>query len=261
MQAEPTKPWLGEKDPPPVERFNVSGASPFLIVVDHAGNRVPARLGALGLSAAELDRHIALDLGARALGLALARRMDAALIMQRYSRLVIDCNRDRRRPDSIVERGDGTAISGNRGLSPADRRARHDAIHAPYHAAIAEALEVRSGRETIMIALHSFTPTLGDAARPWEIGVLHDAGETAFARRLLAAPREAGGPPIGDNEPYRMDEVDYTIPHHAYPRGLAYAEIEVRQDLLRTEGAVNGMAERLAHALEEARSHASGGSR
>lgn len=252
---------LGEKDPHPVEQFNALGASPFLIVVDHAGNRIPVRLGSLGLPPAELERHIALDRGARALGLAIAQRIDAALIMQRYSRLVIDCNRDPRRVDSIVEHGDGTAIPGNASLSSAERHARRDAIHAPYHHAIAERLDARSGRETILIALHSFTPTLGDAARPWEIGVLHDGGETGFARRLLAALRETRAPPIGDNEPYRMDEVDHTIPLHAYPRGLAYAEIEIRQDLLRSEGAIDGMADMLAHCLGQARSRDMGAGR
>ena len=40
------------------------------------------------------------------------------------------------------------------------------------------------------------------------------------------------GPVVGDNQPYKMDEVDFTIPHHAGGRGLDYLELEVRQDLL-----------------------------
>ena len=40
------------------------------------------------------------------------------------------------------------------------------------------------------------------------------------------------GKAIGDNQPYRMDATDHTVPRHAFPAGLRYAEIEVRQDLI-----------------------------
>ena len=38
--------------------------SRFLITCDHAGNRFPERLGDLGVSASERQRHIAWDIGA-----------------------------------------------------------------------------------------------------------------------------------------------------------------------------------------------------
>jgi predicted N-formylglutamate amidohydrolase len=58
--------------------------------------------------------------------------------------------------------------------------------------------------------------------------------------------------PVGDNEPYRMDTVDFTVPHHAMKRGLDYLELEVRQDLIADEEGQAAVADRLARWLPEA---------
>jgi len=232
MHSSDRLPWLAADDPAPVEQFNPSGASPFLLIADHAGVAIPRHLEGLGVHAQDMGRHIASDLGIRALALALSARIDAPLVMQRYSRLVIDCNRDPARADAIPEVSDGTTIPGNAALSEADRAARIAAIHSPYHAAIAALLEARAQTPTILVALHSFTPAMQGVARPWQIGILHDGGDLSFVRALLAVLRRRSDLAVGDNEPYRMDSIDYSIPHHAYPLDLPYAEIELRQDLL-----------------------------
>jgi len=211
---------------------NPGAASPFLLVGDHAGRDIPRRLGGLGLGAEALDRHIAWDIGVAGLGAALADRLGATFIAQRFSRLVIDANRDPARADSICEVSDRTAIPGNRALSAEDRRARREEIFAPYHARVAQELDARQGRPTVLVALHSFTPRMDGSDRPWRFGVLH-MDDSPFCAAMLAALRaDLGAGVVGDNEPYRMDDVDYTAPHHAIGRGLDYLELEVRQDLL-----------------------------
>src|SRR5579863_4441526 len=85
---------LAADEPPAVLDSGRQGQSNFVIVVDHASRRIPARLGDLGLPAAELQRHIAWDIGALAVARRVAAELDAALVAQNYSRLVIDCNRD-----------------------------------------------------------------------------------------------------------------------------------------------------------------------
>ena len=50
---------LATDEPPPFTVDNEYGASPLLIVADHAGKHFPRRLGQLGLSNAECERHIA----------------------------------------------------------------------------------------------------------------------------------------------------------------------------------------------------------
>ncbi|MDO9487400.1 MAG: N-formylglutamate amidohydrolase, partial [Sphingomonadaceae bacterium] len=221
----------GPEDPAPVALFNPHGRAPFLLLGDHAGIAIPARLGNLGLGAADLARHIAWDIGVRGLGEALAARLDAVFLHQLYSRLVVDCNRAPHASDAMPERSDGTDIPGNVGLSAAERTARVSAIHAPYQAAIATEIAGRTD-PPILVSLHSFTPVMAGKPRPWEIGILHDGGDARFARAMLDVLRARGDLSVGDNEPYRMDLIDYTVPLHAYPAGLRYAEIEIRQDLI-----------------------------
>jgi predicted N-formylglutamate amidohydrolase len=226
--------------------------SPVVLIGDHAGRAIPAVLGDLGLPAPELERHIAWDIGVAELGPALARAMDAPFISQAYSRLVIDCNRDPARADSICEVSDETEIPGNARLSEAQRASRIEAIFKPYHAAIAALLDGRAGRTKALIAVHSFTPVFQGFVRPWRFGVLHRS-DSPLSRAMLAVLREAEGSEfVGDNEPYAMDTVDYTIPHHADARGLDYVELEVRQDLIATSADAQAMAQHLAPLLERA---------
>ncbi|HEY8571499.1 N-formylglutamate amidohydrolase [Phenylobacterium sp.] len=228
---------------------NPGAGSPFLLLGDHAGRAIPPELGDLGVPAAEMDRHIAWDIGVAGLGARLAEALDATFISQTVSRLVIDCNRDPARADAICEVSDGTAVPGNAGLSPAERLRRIETVFAPYHAAIAAELDARAGRPTVVVALHSFTPAMGGQARPWRFGVLH-MGNSAFSDAMLARLRaEPDAGPVGDNEPYRMDTVDFTVPHHAMRRGLDYLELEVRQDLIAEAAGQGEVAERLARLL------------
>lgn len=147
---------------------------------------------------------------------------------------MIDCNRDPLSPEAIPSLSDDTPISGNAGISSDDRPGRIAAIHEPYQGAIALEIERRESMKhpTILVALHSFTPSLAGVLRPWDIGVLHDGRQDSFARALIEALRIDETLEVADNEPYRMDSTDYTVPLHAFERGLLYAELEIRQDLI-----------------------------
>lgn len=245
---------LGVNDPSPVGRVNPQGRSPFLLVADHAGNRLPEALGTLGLDAADRARHIAWDIGTAALGEQLAHRLDAVLLRQIYSRLVVDCNRDPDAADAVPEISDGTVIAGNRALSAEARALRIAGIHAPYQRAIAAEIARRSsvGQPTVLISLHSFTPVMGGVARPWQIGILHDGAQDALARRLLDGLRGREGVIVGDNEPYVMDATDHTVPRHAFAAGLSYAEIEISQAELSSEDSIRRWCEILAQGLDAA---------
>jgi predicted N-formylglutamate amidohydrolase len=245
---------LGRDDPSPVDIFNPGGSSSFLLIGDHAGNLVPAALQALGLPRTELERHIGWDIGVADLGRRLGTALDATFIAQRYSRLVIDCNRSPGRVDAMPEVSDGTAIAANSGLGEQARAARVEAIQEPYQRAIADELARRDarGERTILVALHSFTPAMQGVARPWHAGVLHDQGDTRFAMAVLDRLRGEAGLIVGDNEPYSMDVIDYTVPLHAWQAGRPYLELEVRQDLLASADGIAQWAERLARLLPAA---------
>src|ERR1700742_4989698 len=101
---------LGPDEPDPVIIRNADRASPFFLTCDHAGRRLPRALGDLGLPAAEFDRHIAWDIGVAAVSRRLSDMLDASLVEQIYSRLVIDCNRSPSVPSAIPEISELTAI-------------------------------------------------------------------------------------------------------------------------------------------------------
>ena len=245
---------LRENDAAPATMLRAESGSPFLLVLDHAGRAIPAALAGLGLGERELARHIAWDIGVAGTGGRLAESLDAALVAQTYSRLVIDCNRTPGHPTSIAQHSDGTTVPGNRDLADADRDARVAEIFTPYHDRIAALLDARTAARgpTVLVALHSFTPRLearrGRAdrpsaadQRPWHAGVLHNH-DPRFAVILRDLLRAEGDLVVGDNEPYALsDEDDYTVPVHAERRRLPHVEIEIRQDLIGDAAGEGGM--------------------
>jgi len=246
---------LADDEPAPFTVENAQGRSPFVLICDHAGRRIPRKLGTLGVDESELERHIAWDIGARGVASHMAQRLDAILIAQTYSRLVIDCNRPLGAPTSITPRSERTDVPGNHDLSPADRAARASEIFVPYHARITEELDRRRAiaMPTVLISMHSFTPVFHDVARPWHVGMLYQR-DTRVAHVLLELIRAEGEWVVGDNEPYAVsDGTDYAIPVHGEQRGLPHAEIEVRQDLIADESGQRAWAERLAGWLVRAR--------
>jgi predicted N-formylglutamate amidohydrolase len=202
----------------------------------------------------ELERHIAWDIGAAAVARLLADALSGWLILQSYSRLVIDCNRPLDRPDSIAESSEDTVIPGNRGLTSDEARQRAESIFEPYHRRIREELDERaaSGRDTVLVFMHSFTPTYRGVARAWHAGVLYHQ-DTRLAVPLLEALRREPDLCVGDNQPYAASALsDYGLIEHGERRGLPYVELEVRQDLVTTLEDQRAWTARLARLLREA---------
>lgn len=251
-------------DAGPVIVDNIDADSPFLLIGDHAGTAIPAKLGDLGVSAADRTRHIALDIGIENLGRRLSALLGAPFIRQRYSRLVIDCNRVPGNEGYIPKESDGTSVPGNAGLSREEAEARVVEIYQPYQDRIGAEITRRKarGEAPVLISLHSFTPTMNGKARPWRFGVLHKEN-SPFSSAVLALLRKEFGEAAGDNEPYRMDEIDNTVPLHAEGQAIDYLEIEIRQDLICDDTGCEQVAAYLARllprALERAASSAPSG--
>ena len=245
---------LAADEPAPVTVHNENGRSPFLIIADHAGNSVPRALGRLGVPEIECERHIAWDIGISAVCRLVADALDATLIQQNYSRLVIDCNRMPGSQTSIPEISELTPVPGNMGLSEGQRAARLREIFRPYHDRIETELDRRrqAGRPAALLAMHSFTPVFEGVARPWHAGVLYNR-DPRFAHLLRALLEREDGLVVGDNEPYSVtDASDYTIPVHGERRGLHHIAIEVRQDLIGDDQGQRAWGRLLARSLPHA---------
>jgi predicted N-formylglutamate amidohydrolase len=239
----------GEEHPAIV--VNGGGKSPYVLVCEHACNTLPRKLGTLGLSAEDMTRHIAWDIGAAPMAEALAKLIDAPLVLQRYSRLAYDCNRPPESADAMPETSEVFAIPGNRNLKPADRLARISEIYRPFQRAIEDLLDARaaSGLPTILVTLHSFTPVYKGKARKVELGILHDRDMRLSSILIKSFPNIDARL----NEPYGpKDGVLHLLNIHAAPRGLKHAMIEVRNDLITTERGQMEWAQRLSVPLIQA---------
>jgi predicted N-formylglutamate amidohydrolase len=251
--AADTSLLLEAAEVPPVREENAAGRSPFLLTCDHYGRLIPRALGDLGVPASELTRHIAWDIGIAGVAEQLSNHLGAHLIAQRYSRLVIDCNRPPCAASSIPVRSEATHVPGNEGLTRAAADARRHAIFDPYHRRIGEVIDgrLREGMPTVLLSLHSFTPVYAGVARPWHIGTLYHR-DTRLPPLLLQHLRAEGDLVVGDNEPYAVsDETDYTIPIHGEARGLMNSGIEIRQDLIADQFGQKAWADRLARIFAE----------
>ena len=200
----------------------------FVCAADHASNHVPADIP-LGIPAHLLEDHIALDIGTEAIAERLARDHAIPSHIAAVSRLVCDFNREEEAPGLVPETSDGHPIPGNVG---ADREARLNRFHRPYHTALGQWLDV--AEPALVLSLHSFTPRLAsrEEHRPWQVGVLynHDDRAARIAIPLLAAE----GLNVGDNLPYSGRDLNYTMNRNAEAHGRAYLGIEIRQDLAQT---------------------------
>ena len=242
---------LGPDDPPVFEVVRDTGKSAFVLACDHASRTLPKRLGDLGLTPDELQTHIAWDIGAAGVARLLAEQLDAFLILQNYSRLVIDSNRPPGSPQSVLTLSEATRIPGNEGLSVEDVQRREREVFWPYHERLTAELDRRAqrGLPAVFVAIHSFTPVYLGIVRKWHAGVLYQR-DARLALHMLELLRAEPGLEIGDNEPYRVsDATDYSVVVYGEARGVPHVELELRQDLITDAAGQAVWAERIARAL------------
>jgi len=247
----PSMPLLTADEPVAFTLERPQGRSEFLLVCDHASRLVPHSLGSLGLDETQLASHIAWDIGAAGVAKRLSTALDATLLLQSYSRLVIDCNRPPGSASSIPTQSEYVRIAANEGLTTADKAARAAEIFAPYHGAISTVLDQRqaAGTRTLLVCVHSFTPVYLGQTRPWKVGLMYRR-DLRLGRALLELLRQDASLHAGENQPYAIsDDTDYTIPVHGEARRLPHVGIEIRQDLITDTHGQQEWATRLAQLL------------
>ena len=236
----------------PFVRIAGDPAAGLIVLCDHAANRVPADYGDLGLGPDEFRRHIAFDPGAAAVTSGLACQLGVPAVLSTFSRLLIDANRGEDDPTLIMRLSDGAVVPGNAGVDAAEREHRIARFHAPYHAAIAVAIDesLSQGVAPALVSVHSFTPVWRGRKRPWHAGVLWDR-DPRLAEPLIAALAADPSLVVGDNEPYSGALANDTLYRHGTRRGLAHALIEIRQDLIADETGARAWSEQLAAILAD----------
>ena len=233
----------------PVDVVNAEGTSAVVLACEHASNRIPRALNNLGLAESSLNSHIAWDTGAAAVARLMADRLDAALVMPRFSRLVVDCNRSPDADAAILDVSDGCTIPGNTDLSCASRTARHKAIYAPFHERLGHLLASRrnAGNPPVLATIHSFTPVMAGQTRDVDIGILHDS-DGRLADAVLALAQTKFDLNVARNAPYSpRDGVTHTLGRHALP----YRHLNVMFEMHNTLVSDNAGQQALASGLSE----------
>ena len=249
--AEP--PLVAANEGPPVEVVNPDGAGDIVLICEHAGNLIPHSLNALGLDQDVLESHVAWDLGAAPVARSMAALLDAPLVLQRFSRLVYDCNRPPDAEGAMPAKSEVYHIPGNADLSNAARAARVDAVYRPFRASTSAILDrmVEAGKTPAVVTIHSFTPVFHGKPRTVALGLLHDT-DTRLTDAMLEASADWSDLDVRRNEPYGpSDGVTHTLRVDAIARDLPNVMIEVRNDLIAEPHQQSAMAARLASLVRE----------
>ncbi|MFN3230592.1 MAG: N-formylglutamate amidohydrolase [Alphaproteobacteria bacterium] len=245
-------------DGAPITVANPGGTSPILLMCDHASNALPEDYWRLGLPEHVFDEHIAYDIGARDVTLRLSDRLDATAVLTNFSRLLIDPNREPDHEGLVPTYSDGIEIPGNRDLDGAEIERRLHLFHQPFHDALAQQIIAMGARGIVpaSIGIHSFTPIMQGAGRPWQVGILWNR-DPRIPEPLIDWLRRDPQLTVGDNQPYSGRLLGHTMNEHGGKHGLANAVIEIRQDLIDTPDKAHAWADRIADALTAISSDAS----
>jgi predicted N-formylglutamate amidohydrolase len=223
---------------------------PMVVTCEHASARIPRPLRVGVEDRPFLNTHWALDIGAANVARELTRRTGSAAVLARFSRLVCDANRPVDDPTWIRETVEGHRLGFNRDVTLEERTRRRQTYYEPYHDAIDRMLgrHLQHGGEVLLLAVHSFTPVLGNEAREMELGVLFNDHE-AVAVRLDKVLGEAGFR-TALNEPYSgVGGMMFAAERHGRMHDVVHLEIEVRQDLIDTAPRARAVGRRIAGAL------------
>ncbi|MDE0113037.1 MAG: N-formylglutamate amidohydrolase [Albidovulum sp.] len=236
----------------PYETLCPGQKSGTVIVCDHASNEVPSEVGngSLGLPPEEMRRHIAYDIGAAGVAAGLSRLLGAPAFLSKFSRLVIDANRDESDPTLIMQISDGTIIPANRNLTRSERERRLASYHRPYHDGLESLLSEIA--DPVLVSVHSFAPRLkGFKIRPWHVGVLFGRDDRV-AKPLVELLKLEKGICVGVNQPYSGQLPGDTLNRHAAQKGRRHVLLEIRSDEIATEEGQEKWAERFAPLIQRA---------
>ncbi|MFK7902219.1 MAG: N-formylglutamate amidohydrolase [Nitratireductor sp.] len=237
----------------PVEIIDGDYSKGLVLLCDHASNALPKEYGDLGIGVGEFERHIAYDIGARALTVGLARVLGVPAVLSCFSRLLIDPNRGFDDPTLVRQLSDGTIIPSNYPLSSEELLKRQTQFYAPYRGAIDAALQKVRATSTIpaVFSVHSMTHKWNETLRPWEVALLWDKDPRMVTPLFQILGQQHAHLTVGDNQPYDGALIGDTMYSHCTMNGYAHALLEVRQDLLSKPEDIEGWVNIFAPMLEK----------
>lgn len=205
------------------------GEGPLLLTCEHGGAELPAPWAWPEADRRLVGTHWSTDLGAADFTREFAADLGVAGVISRFTRLLIDPNRELESPTLFRSEAEGAPIWLNAHISSEEREERIRRFYRPYHQAVAH--WTRTTPKAPILSIHSFTPLYEGQPRTVEVGVLFDIHERAAER--MAAVFAAAGFQTALNEPWSGKAgLMYSAATHAEANGRPAIEMEFRQDLL-----------------------------
>lgn len=239
----------------PFSLFNAKGQSPVLLVCEHASPYIPKAYNGLGLDDTRLQSHIAWDPGAAAVAHHLSYLLDAPLLIQRYSRLLYDCNRPPEAPSAIPTLSENTTIPGNHDLPADERERRIHQLYEPFHQQLSQTLTgmAKTHGVPVLMTIHSFTKWYKGDERTLDLGIISD-DNNSLSETIRQYMDETTSWTTKANEPYDAnDGVTHTLRRHAETMQLESTMIEIRNDLIVDAEGQHRWATHLADAMIHAK--------
>lgn len=210
------------------EVFSYADTAPVVVSCEHGSARLPPDYAWPEEDAWLVGTHWSYDIGAADLARELAEVLYANAVISRFSRLLVDPNRELSSATLFRAAAEGRLVHLNASVDAPERERRIARYYQPYHDRLDA--EVASNPGAMVLSMHSFTPLYEGQSRTLEVGVLFDVDEDLgvhFARRLGEQGYE-----VRLNEPYSgRNGLMYCPQHHATRHGRKAVEFEVRQDL------------------------------
>ena len=223
----------------------------ILIIADHASNYIPVECNNLGLSSDLINSHISFDIGIKELSSELSKKLDCCLIQSKYSRLLIDMNRDLLDPTLIPEIVDKKIISANMNLNKNIRRSRIVNIYKKYHSLINST--IKSEKINILISLHSFNPIFKGKKRNLKFGILSNKDKRLS--KALIENFKKNKLCVGDNKPYNGNLIGDSMYRHGLRNNIIHVLIEIRNDLISSTQQVKNVSLTLSKLINKSLKH------
>ncbi len=162
----------------PFIELNPNANVPLILLGEHAGFALPHDTNRLGLSPSvfQYDLNFAGDHGTRHILFQLARKTGATTILGRYSRLLVDLNREIDHPQLIWKNHHNIDIPYNQNISSDEKSRRLDNYYRPFHDRVTFHIKrlIELGQKPVLLTIHSYTPSV--AAEHTNTPLLPDVG-------------------------------------------------------------------------------------
>lgn len=148
----------------PFTEINPNSNVPLILLGEHAGFSLPDDTNRLGvpLSMFQDDLNFAGDHGTRRILFQLARKTGATTLLGRYSRLLIDLNREVDHSQLIWSNHHNISVPYNQNISDEEKRHRLVNYYTPFHNRLFFHIKrlIELGQKPVLLTIHSYTPAV-----------------------------------------------------------------------------------------------------